>query len=60
MTNSTRGARPTAPILYVGDLMTIDPVVVTPDATIQEDSQFNDTFPYLLTPLPGAGGSTGG
>jgi hypothetical protein len=26
------------------------------DATIQKDSQFGDSFPYLNTPLPGAGG----
>src|SRR5262249_36624863 len=25
------------------------------DATIQEDAQFDAAFPYLLTPLPGAG-----
>ena len=27
------------------------------DATLQEDGQFNDAFPYLLTPNPGAGGA---
>jgi Domain of unknown function (DUF4331) len=26
------------------------------DATLQSDSQFGETFPYLNTPLPGAGG----
>jgi hypothetical protein len=25
------------------------------DAALQEDSQFDDTFPYLRTPMAGAG-----
>jgi len=26
------------------------------DAVLQEDSQFDNAFPYLRTPVPGAGG----